>query len=302
MRLDHLEVFVALADERHFGRAAARLGISTSGLSKRLQDLEASTGIRLFDRTSRRVDLTPEAKPLLDQARRVLDEAGAFGALVVDTREGEAATVRLYHASSHFDIVASLVRTLRGLHPRLVLQYMERNPGEIAAAVLSGEADIGVCWGPIPPGLSIRCIDVLLLDTVFVPPDHRLAGRDAIDLAELDGETFILTGPDPAELWRHAGIAVEVRRMPIGGREEIATRVETGEGLVLTASRAVPRYRHRAVVPVPLADPATWGQLEQSLVWRTDNDSPAVGKVVEAADDLHPVAPGIRSASPPSTP
>jgi DNA-binding transcriptional LysR family regulator len=292
VRLDHLEVFVALADEQHFGRAAARLGMSTSGLSKRLQDLESGIGVRLFDRTSRRVALTPEAKPLLDQARELLDQVAAFHAIAAETRDGDAGTVRLFHAGHLFDFVAALVRALRADHPQLVLHHQERHNAGIATAVLAGDAALGACWGTIPPGLNRRCIDVLLLDTIFVPTSHRLADQDAIDLADLDGETFVLTGPDPADLWRHAGIDIHVHRVPVAGREEIATRVETGDGLVLTASRAVPRYRHRAIVPVRLADPAAWGRLEQSLVWRADDESRAVRTVVATAERLPTDQPG----------
>ncbi len=286
MGIDHLEVFVALADELHFGRTAARLGLSTSGVSKRLQDFEASVGIRLFARTSRRVALTPEARPLLDQARLVLASIETFRAVVADTVNGTTGTVGLLHASNHFDVVSSLVRSLRSRHPDLRLEYREKPNQKIAASVLAGRSSLGMCWGELPAGLDAYRFDVLMLDTVFVSAGHPLARQSAIDLEDLDGETFILTGPDPATLWQTAGITITVRRPPIHGRDELATRVETGEGIALTASRAVPRYRHRAVVAVPLADPASWGRLDQLLIWRTGEDSPAVRNVVETAKNL----------------
>ncbi|EIV92684.1 LysR family transcriptional regulator [Frankia sp. QA3] len=286
MEIDQLEVLVALADELHFGRAAARLGMSTSSVSKRLQDFEASIGIRLFDRTSRRVALTPEARPLLDQARLVLASIETFRAVVADTRSGAAGTVGLFHASNHFDVVSLLVRSLQSRHPQLRLDYRERPNGEIAASVLAGRTSLGMCWGDVPAGLELYRFDVLMLDTIFVPASHPLAGRSEIGLPDLDGETFILTGPDPTTFWRTAGIDITVRRLPIWGRDELATRVETGEGIVLTASRAVPRYRHRAVVAVPLADPASWFQLDQLLVWRADEISPAVRNVVATTKTL----------------
>ncbi|CAJ62752.1 MULTISPECIES: LysR family transcriptional regulator [Frankia] len=286
MDIEHLEVFATLADELHFGRTAARLGLSTSGVSKRLQDFEAGVGIRLFARTSRRVALTPEAGPLLDQARLVLASIENFRAVAADTANGTAGTVGLLHANNHFDVVSSLVRSLRSRHPDLRLEYREKPNQKIAASVLGGRAALGMCWGELPVGLDSYRFDVLLLDTVFVCSGHRLARRSAIDLDDLDGETFLLTGPDPAALWQAAGITITVRCPPIHGRDELATRIETGEGLALTASRAVPRYRHRAVVAVPLADPAAWGRLDQLLIWRTGEDSPAVRNVVETAKKL----------------
>lgn len=283
-----MEAFVALAEERHFGRAAARLSMTTSSLSKRIRELERTVGARLFDRTSRSVVPTPAAKLLLDQARVLIVEADLFRSLSVEAASGAAGHVLLVHAPNNFDFVTDVVRSLRVKHPELRLDHRERPNAEVAAAVAAGEASLGTCWGELLPGLGSHCFDVLTLDTIFVPQHHRLAGRESVDTDDLDGETFLLTGPDPAELWRDRDIEITVRRLPIGGREELATRVETGEGLVLTASRAVPRYHHRAVVAVPLRDPSAWGHLPQHLVWRIDDDSPAVREIVALTREAYP--------------
>jgi DNA-binding transcriptional LysR family regulator len=199
---------------------------------------------------------------------------------------GHVGTVRLFHVGHLFDFVTALVSALHSQHPDLTLHYMERPTAAVAPAVLEGEASVGLTWGELAPGLSSSRIDMLALDTVFVPEGHRLAGRDAIEVADLDGETFIHAGVDPVELWRDSGVDISVRQSPVSGRDELATRVETGEGIVLTSSRAVPRYQHRALVAVPLADQTQWGRLEQLLIWRTDDDSPAVRRVVETAEHL----------------
>ena len=81
MDLDQVECFLVLAEERHFGRTAARLGTTTSSLSKRCAKLEQELGVRLFERTSRQVRLTPEGVILIDPARRVLAEAESLKAL-----------------------------------------------------------------------------------------------------------------------------------------------------------------------------------------------------------------------------
>jgi DNA-binding transcriptional LysR family regulator len=280
MKIDQMEAFVALAEERHFGRAAARLSVTTSSLSKRIRELERSVGVRLFDRTSRSVAPTPAAKLLLDQARVLVAEARRFRSLAAEAAGGSAGHLRLVYAANHFDFVAGILRAVRQRHPDIRLDHVQKPNPEVAPAVVAGEASLGACWGDVPPGLDRYCFDILVLDTVFVPERHRLAGHDSVDVADLDGETFVLTGPDPAELWRDRGVTIDVRRLPIGGRDELATRVETGDGLVLTSSRAVPRYRHRAVVPVALSEPSAWGHLPQHLVWRHDDDSPALRQVV----------------------
>src|ERR1700728_782055 len=78
LELVHLECFVTLADELHFGRAAARLHVGTSALSKRIGELERRLGVRLFDRTSRGVRLTPAGESLLGQAQLALTEVAVL--------------------------------------------------------------------------------------------------------------------------------------------------------------------------------------------------------------------------------
>src|SRR5215213_7378671 len=86
--IEELEVFVAVAEELHLGRAASRCRMTTSAVSKRLQHLERAVGVRLFDRTSRRVMPTPAAMALIGPARRVLSEVEAFETLAATAATG----------------------------------------------------------------------------------------------------------------------------------------------------------------------------------------------------------------------
>ena len=228
MTLLQMEVFVAIADERHFGRAAARLGLTAPHVSKQLQQLERRARVRLFDRTSRRVVLTPAGELLLVPARRMLADAAAFDALARAAAAGATGRVGLLHAVNHIPLVGKLLRELRTRHPGIELDYRERPNGQIARSVAAGEAALGMCAGAVPAGLERLRIDVLTYDTVLLPAGHRLAGAGSVGPADLAGETFLFSGVDPRASWGHLGVHVQVRRVPMTGGEETATRIEQG--------------------------------------------------------------------------
>ena len=134
--------------------------------------------------------------------------------------------------------------------------------------------------------LASFCFEVTCYDTIFVPVGHRLASAGAVTPEDCAGETFIPTGVDVVALWRERNVSVTTRDVVVSGREDTATRIETGEGIALTTSSAVPAFHHRAVVPLRLRDPSTWGHVEQHVVWRVDDDSPLVREVVAVAREL----------------
>src|SRR4051794_26799446 len=119
MELRALEYFVAVADERHFTRAAAGLHVSQSGLSAAIKTLETELHASLFERTTRRVQLTAAGAALLPEARRALAAAGA-GAAAVDAVQG----LQRGHASVEIMQQRGLVEL-----PRLLARYHRRYPG-----------------------------------------------------------------------------------------------------------------------------------------------------------------------------
>ncbi len=287
MTLAQLEAFVVLAEELHYGRAAARLRVTPASLSKRIQELERSVDMRLFDRTSRRVTVTAQAELLLDQGRRALAAVGRFSDLAAAASAGKVGRVSIVHAMNHTAFIRRLLRGLKAEHPGIHVDHRECPIPRITRAVAAGDASIGLLPGPIPPGLRGWRFDALIFDTIFVPAGHRLAARAELDLGDLEGETFLLSSPDPREMWRGPA-PIEVVDAPIASLDEIATRIEQGEGLHLTASVAVRTFRRRALVAVPLRDPAIWQRLDQHLIWRPDDDSVVTRSVLALAHDLLP--------------
>src|ERR1700755_2664537 len=114
MELRHLEAFVAVADELHFSRAADRLQMAQSPLSQRIRTLENELGVRLFERTNRRVRLTQAGEAILTEARATLRAAEATRRAAHRTRDGETGLLRLaFVASAAFLRLPELLRALR---------------------------------------------------------------------------------------------------------------------------------------------------------------------------------------------
>ena len=201
--LRQYEVFEAIADELHFGRAAQRLGVAQPGLTQQLQSLEEFLGgERLFDRNRRKVLLTeygagmlPEVRALLRQARRVEEIA----TLLMDGRRGHL-EIGYVGSASYSGILGQILRRFREGAADVDLVLKELDMDIQVQEIVAGRMDAGFVRLPlsdIPDCLST--ISVLQEDILLaVPHGHRLEARQYVSLAELSEESFIFThlGPD----------------------------------------------------------------------------------------------------------
>ncbi len=197
MELRQLEYFVAVAEERHFTRAAQRMLVSQSGLSASVRALERELGAPLFVRTTRSVELTGAGKALLQEATRTL--AGARAA-----KEAVAAVQGLLRGSLSVGIeqcvtvdVAALLARFRAQHPNVEVHLRQAGSVVLVDDIAGGRLDLAFVSlpGPAPDGvrlLPVRCEPMVLL----CHPDHRLAGGEQAEWAELRGETFVDFHPD----------------------------------------------------------------------------------------------------------
>lgn len=191
MELRYLESFLVLADELHFGRAAARLHLAQPSLSQQLQRLERRVGVRLVDRSSHHVRLTDAGSAFRDQARRVLEQADRAVRTAREAADGGTVGIGFNHAAG-VRVLPGVLARLTVEHPRVTARLSERRSAAQYAAVTAGELDVALAYGPpSDPALCSRELDGVSVVAV-VAPGHELAGRAAVAVAELAGHDCAL--------------------------------------------------------------------------------------------------------------
>ncbi len=196
MELKHLRAFVTLAEELHFGRAADRLGMAQPPLSLQIQALEASLGVRLFERSRRHVALTEAGRLFVPEARATLAQAEHARQTAQRAARGELGLLEIgFTGSAPFNFaMPAIISRFRRRWPDLRLSLREMSTTDQLRSLSEGGLDIGFVRPGQPseaPGIDMRTV---LDEPLFVvlPADHRLAGRAALDLAELAEQPFIL--------------------------------------------------------------------------------------------------------------
>jgi DNA-binding transcriptional LysR family regulator len=144
--IEKLEMFVALANERHFGRAAERCGVTQPTLSAAIKQLEDTLGVQLVRRGSRFQGLTPEGARALDWAHRIVGDARAMKAELRATREGLSGHLRLAVVPTANVMAERLTRPLLARHKGLQISIYSRASAEILAMIDGLEADAGITY------------------------------------------------------------------------------------------------------------------------------------------------------------
>ncbi len=196
--LGHARSFVAVAEELHFGRAAARLNLTQSPLSRQIQMLEQTLGVTLLERTTRAVRLTPAGRTFVAEAYRVIAAAENAERVTRRAARGESGMIRLgFTAASAYRILPRLVTHLRDRLPEIDLALEEMVSGEQIQALEGNRIDLALLRPS--PALSESAIEAVPLTRerliLAVPQGHRLALGRAPTLADLDGEPFVTWSP-----------------------------------------------------------------------------------------------------------
>jgi DNA-binding transcriptional LysR family regulator len=201
MDMQRLRYFVAVAEERHITRAAARLGMAQPPLSQQIRILETDLGTRLFDRLPRGVALTPAGDALLEDARALLDAADRArrrAQRIGAGEEGELAVGLTTSAALH-PFVPRLLRAFHDAHPAISYDLHESNAAELTEAVLADRLAFGIMRAPVARPSTLAFIDLgseRLL--AALPANNRLPvrkGRNGIGkiaMAALADQNFIL--------------------------------------------------------------------------------------------------------------
>jgi DNA-binding transcriptional LysR family regulator len=260
MELRHLRYFATLADELHFGRAAARLGISQPPLSQQIRALEVELGTRLLERTNRKVALTEAGRMFLSEARAALVQADRAMQVGRRAGRGELGELRIgfFPSAPLIPVVARSVLGFRRAYPQVQLTLTEVESRRQVQALMEGREHLAIIRGLAQVAVPGELVATELLRerlVVMVPADHRLArGRGKVAVTALAQEQFVFYGPTmgttlPTQvlaLCRAAGFEPQISQVA-NANATILGLVAVGLGVAIIPE-AMSLLRHGGVV------------------------------------------------------
>lgn len=289
--LRKLRYFVAVADELHFGRAAARLHIAQPVLSRQIRALEGELRAQLFVRDRRSTELTAAGRQLLEDARPLLASADALRRRVATAARGTSAfTVAFMPGIT----VTGAVRELSARHPGLAVELLRTTWDDQTEVLHDGRADVGVIRLPVDRrGLSVRPL-FREPRVAVLHAGHRLAGKESVRIGDLADE-HLLNDPDAVPEWRD--VAVELRAGTAPARrgfrsvEEKLEHVAAGRGIAVIPRSTSEYYTRPDVAHVPVEDlPPN----EVCLAWPAGRRSRVIFEFAEICADLAGTGEGAR--------
>lgn len=289
MTLTELRYVVALAHERHFGRAAQKCFVTQPTLSLALAKLEDELGVKLFERNKNEVLVTARGSEIVEQARRVLDEVAKIPHIARGGRDQLAGALRLGAIPTIGPyLLPDLVPILRKRAPAMPLAIEENLTGNLAPMLRDGELDVVIIALPFAvPGVKTRVVYEEPF-SVVVPEGHRWQERKAVKPGELAGENLLVlnAGHCFRDQVMEACPGQPNTALPEGragsSLETIRNMVASGLGVsVLPASALVSRYATKLLKPVPFTHPAPSRKV--ALAWRASFDRPLAVETLAAA-------------------
>lgn len=284
MDLHHLRHFVAVADELHFGRAAARLGMSQPPLSQSIRRLEASLDAPLFERARTGVRLTPAGTALLPHARATLQQAELAERAVRQAARGEHTVLRVGFIP--WSLTRALPQAIRQFRVRwqgVQVHLYERVSRQQVASLHAGDLDLAVIRLNLTDtsGLATQIVEIGRL-VVAVPSAWPLAKRESLRFADLSDQPFVIFPPSlsPAahDAFEAACRAADFRPNVIQETAQPSTMLsmvanELGIALIQNTAAAM---TPEGVTLVPIRDAPTSFQSQVAMAWRPQYITPAL--------------------------
>ena len=289
MELRQLRYFITLAEELHFGRAAAREHIVQSALSQQLQRLERELGVLLLDRTTHHVELTPAGSALLIEARQILAQVDR-AALAAQHAASSAPSLRVGVVDASYDSMPQILHQVQQRYPEVEIHQVEAGVPEQFRLLEDGRLDVGLGRASLaPPEVAS---ELLRLDPlgVLVPEDHPLAASPGVPVARLAAEPLLLAEEQRApefnqfviELCRSVGFIPTLYNGTVDSILASADLVAQQRCVLCAPSSCVPTPA--GIVWRPLVAPQS--RYPWSVLWRAGDSSEYVSALVDAARTL----------------
>jgi DNA-binding transcriptional LysR family regulator len=295
-----LRYFVTVAEEMHFGRAAARLAMTQPPLSQAIRALEDALGVALFVRTKRTVELTPVGKDLLPEVRRLLASADALRPLAQSLARGEAGVLSLaFVSTADYGLLPALLRDFGARHPGVRLQLTEATSDVQIEELVAGRIDAGLVIPPLPPryasALSYMAVAREPLVIAMSADAAQELGQGAdewadtpVDLHDVAAAPLVVfprrLAPGLYDIimgcYGAAGLTPRIGQEAIQ-MQTIVSLVSAGMGVALVP-HSLRHLRRTGVVHRPLRPLNASGTLvETGLVWRAAEVSPVLAGFIE---------------------
>ena len=285
--LRHMWLFLAVAEEKHFGRAARRLGMTQPPLTQQIQVLESSLKIQLFDRSRKGVQLTPAGQAILPAVKKFAVQVERLDLAIREAIAGHTGILTVGAISTAMlDVLPACLEKMKKAAPELTISVKEIDSAEAIPLLQSGDIDLAFARLTGELGSDIESLP-LASDNLVValPHDHHLAGKKSIALEALNNEEWVMftrhLSPvffDSITAACHAKgfsprIIYEVRSVA----SQVAF-VSCGQGIALVPS-ALERLSPANVVTVPLDNNIK--VITTAVVWSSVRNNPAVEMFIE---------------------
>jgi DNA-binding transcriptional LysR family regulator len=262
MELRQLRYFVAVAEELHFARAAARLLIASPSLSQQIKALERSLSTTLFERSSTGVSLTPAGEQLLPLARATLDAAADLLGAAQRISEQRATVLRLgFLAFTLTPTTRRLLTEFGRKVPGVTVQMRQYEWDDPSAGLLSGETDAALVRPPFTGDDRLQMLELASEPLLAIVSErHDLASLDSVTSALLAEQPWLeaehVTDPVFARYWyfRDLRTAAPLVRTSAGTVEEWLAEISFGRGVNVVPSGLAEQYRRPGLAFVPVSD------------------------------------------------
>lgn len=282
-----LRYFVTVAEELHFGRAAARLHIAQPSLSVQIRNLERSLNTPLLIRTSRNVTMTPAGEVLLGHARDLLMAAEVAASLTKQAaREPSRKLVVGFQSNAAAELTRTILEAYRYSNPTVEVEMRSYPFSDPTAGLADGSSDVAFVRPPLPPFKDLRVATLFTEPRVLAVSDgSNLASRSSVHVDELLEEPFVArNAPD---LWRDFWLATEARHShaPVIGSDvstvdECFEAILSQKGIAFTQASTQRFYSRPGLSFIPVTGLAP---SVVSVAWRQDNEHWAARSFVETA-------------------
>jgi DNA-binding transcriptional LysR family regulator len=281
--MERIRAFVVVAEELHFGRAAARLHLTQPPLSRQIMLLEQEVGVSLLDRSGRTVKVTPAGRVFLAEARRILRlaEESTLAVRRIPTGAGGTLVVGFTAVSVH-GYVQSFLRLIGQELPHVDLVLRELVTADQVEAIAAGDIDLGFVRPPVTrSGLVSRVVQSERL-LLAAPADDAWAARgEPVDVGELDGRALVMYSPVESRYFYELllGMTVRAHARPryvqyVSQIHTMLALVQAGVGLALVPESAMALHPD-GVAFIDLADRQS-PLVELAATWPATADNPAL--------------------------